>query len=93
MYSLTASRSTLCTIFDGVFCKIQELVDSQISAVKERGIPVKVRNPGASHSSLVSQEAKAILLVGGFGESKYLFDRLSAANKAERIAVLQESRG
>ncbi|OJJ07215.1 hypothetical protein ASPVEDRAFT_876971 [Aspergillus versicolor CBS 583.65] len=68
------SNDDIRGIFDPVIHDIEELVDQQMSAVREKGF-----------------SAKTIILVGGFGSSEYLFNRLKELNPG--VNILQPPNG
>ncbi|XEU97891.1 hypothetical protein FSHL1_003178 [Fusarium sambucinum] len=70
--TLTITSDDLLTVFDPVISQIEALVRRQTDAIRDR----------------YGKPAKYICLVGGFGRSPYLFERLRDATGCQ---VLQES--
>ncbi|KAF5617449.1 Hsp70 chaperone protein [Fusarium sp. NRRL 52700] len=66
------SLKDVLSVFTPVVDKIEELVRRQTQAIQEKH----------------GRSAKYVVLVGGFGRSRYLFDRLKASTKA---TILQSS--
>ena len=63
-------------------------MSEQIAEVSDKDLAVKVRKsvPLTKASANLS---KAILLVGGFGENRYLYDRLVKCHAHDGIQVMQ----
>ncbi|KAI9777720.1 MAG: hypothetical protein M1839_008639 [Geoglossum umbratile] len=70
---LRLNRKQIVMIFDPVISQIQDLVDDQVRSAQLKAF----RRP------------KAILLVGGFGSCRYLYELLDARNAPKDIKVLQ----
>ncbi|GAW26934.1 putative hsp70 family chaperone protein [Rosellinia necatrix] len=70
--NIPVKPTVLRTIFDHIYCKIDQLVQQQVREVQEKNLNVK-----------------SILLVGGFGENRYIHQQLEATYKSQNIRVLQ----
>ncbi len=70
-------------IFDQVFLQIEALIANQVAQIKRQNKSVEVRMQYPFELRHILMGPKAILLVGGFGESKYLHDRVSNCHRAD----------
>jgi len=77
------------SLFDPVVGKIIELIEHQVMTVSQGPHRVNVCEgfPFAPHST--NEPQKSILLVGGFGESGYLYKRVSAWAGRYGVQVIQ----
>ena len=85
---LIKSRSALRTVFDHIFLQIEKLVAEQIAEVSEKNLRVKVRYMLFAEL-LALTRVQAILLVGGLGRNKYLYDRLMVCHASDGVQVMQ----
>lgn len=88
MTKLINLRSALRAVFDHISLQIEKLVADQIAEVSDKNLTVKVRGREPYETSLLISD-KAILLVGGFGENRYLYDRLVTCHANDGIQVMQ----
>lgn len=88
MPGLIKSSSALRAVFDQVSLRIENLVAEQIAEVSSKDLIVKVDYLPKIEVLLLTS-VKAILLVGGFGENKYLYDRLQGCHASDNIQVMQ----
>lgn len=80
-------RNQIQEIFDPVVSDVEKLVRGQVESVAKNGKTAKVSIHPIGlgdcvlvcYSVLIYSFAQAILLVGGFGSSEYLFRRLKKA--------------
>lgn len=92
--TVTIAPEDVKTAFDPVIEKINNLIDGQINAVKEKeGVSPKVRRRQASSqlpffSLLTDRIIQYVILVGGFGRCNYLYDRVDERFGME-VEVLQ----
>ncbi|KAF5663106.1 Hsp70 chaperone protein [Fusarium heterosporum] len=89
--TLELNSAEMLSVFSPVVSKIETLVSRQIDAIQEKYLQKpKVRNTWHVVSSFISDIAcQYIILVGGFGRSRYLFNSME---KRFRSTILQ-SRG
>ncbi|KAL8838117.1 MAG: hypothetical protein Q9170_002258 [Blastenia crenularia] len=87
--TITVTIDALRVVFDHVALQIENLISEQIAQVSEKGLLVKVTTHPDHKNGDLLRLWQSILLVGGFGENRYLYDRLLKCHSSDGIQVMQ----